>query len=83
MRRKKGDDQSAINQSLGKVCNHSDESSELESQQDSSELLLDASVLIGSSISALSPTSRHAAAAIDPLVATSGCIPVLTQPPTD
>lgn len=69
MRRKKND-HNVINQySPDKVINHLDDSLEVESQ-DTSQLLLDAPILIGSSISALSPVSRLAAAVIDPHVAT-------------
>lgn len=69
--RRKRTDHNVVNQySPDKVINHLDDSLEVESQ-DTSQLLLDAPILIGSSISALSPASRLVAASvIDPHVAT-------------
>jgi hypothetical protein len=68
--RRKRTDHNVINQySPDKVINHLDNSLEVESQ-DTSQLLLDAPILIGSSISALSPASRLVAVVIDPHVAT-------------
>lgn len=75
MRRKRNDHNVISQYSPDKESNHSDETVEVESQ-DTSKLLLDASILIGSSISALSPASKLAAAAvIDPHVATGTFIP--------
>lgn len=72
--RRKRNDHNVINQySPDKLINHLDDSLEVESQ-DTSQLLLDAPIIIGSSISALSPVSRLAAAVIDPHVATGALL---------